>query len=182
MNSWAPTVTELDWRCKGFCVNGFSFLVLGLLSVLQRPVALARLTGRCEDFCVTGFSFCCVEPCSSVKRSAAAAVKMRQSPVFGDFQGAVENLVLAFHCSVIFIALFVILPCKSGPGYHARSPAGMRSGHKILKRFSAAFQFCTGIVHFFAALRSARYNNFRTALSFGKKREHPALSANRRPS
>ena len=81
----------------------------------------------------------------------------------------VESLVLAFHLSVIFTALSGVLSCTSGPGYHARSPAGMRSGHRILKRFSAAFQFCTGIVHFFAALRSARYNNFRAASSFGNE-------------
>src|SRR5580658_612068 len=97
---------------------------------------------------------------------------MWESPVWGDFQGAVESRVLSFQAfprSAIFTALFGVLPCKSAPGFHTRSPAGIRSGHRILNRFIAAFQFCIGIVHFFAAFRSARYNNFRAASSFGNE-------------
>ena len=55
------------------------------------------------------------------------------------------------------------------PDCHTRSPAGMRSGHRMLKWFNAAFQFGIGIVHFFTALRNARYNNFRAASSFGNE-------------
>src|SRR5690349_4556697 len=50
-----------------------------------------------------------------------------------------------------------------------RSGAGIRSGHKILNRFNAAFQLAIGIVHFFAALRKARYSSLSAASSFGNE-------------
>lgn len=46
----------------------------------------------------------------------------------------------------------------------------MRSGHKIVKWFSAARQLCTGIVHFFATCRMARNSSLRAASSLGNER------------
>ena len=72
--------------------------------------------------------------------------------------------------SVISTALFHdILSRKAGADCHARSPAGMRSGQRMLKRFSAAHQSCTGLVHLFEAFFNARYNSFRAASSFGNE-------------
>jgi hypothetical protein len=49
------------------------------------------------------------------------------SRLLRDSQGDVESLVLAFHSSVISIALFhEILSRKAGADCHARSLAGMR--------------------------------------------------------
>ena len=47
------------------------------------------------------------------------------------------------------------------------SGAGIRSGHRILKWFKASRQWWMGIVHFFAAWRSARNSNFIAASSLG---------------
>jgi hypothetical protein len=82
----------------------------------------------------------------------------------------VESLLLAFHRSVIFTALFAVSSADLWPQIvtHAlRLACG--PGHRMLKWFNAAFQFGIGIVHFFVALRNARYNNFRAASSFGNE-------------
>ena len=92
------------------------------------------------------------------------------SRLLRDSQGDVESLVLAFHSSVISIALFhEILSPKAGADCHARSLAGIRSGQRMLKRFSAAHQSCTGLVHLFEAFFNARYNSLRAASSVGNE-------------
>ena len=53
--------------------------------------------------------------------------------------------------------------------FYTFSNFGMRSGHRILNRFTASCQFCMGIVHFFEAFRNARYNNLNAASSFGNE-------------
>ena len=47
------------------------------------------------------------------------------------------------------------------------SKAGIRSGHRIVNWFKAFRQWWMGIVHFFAARRSARNSNFKAASSLG---------------
>ena len=58
--------------------------------------------------------------------------------------------------------------CLNGPVHDAiLSRAGIRSGHRIVKWFKASRQWWMGIVHFFAACRSARNSNFNAASWLG---------------
>jgi len=85
------------------------------------------------------------------------------SPGLRDFQGGVEmvgSVLFAFHHfhppafpqRSVYSALIYI-----------SSPFGTRSPGRIAKRCKAAFQFCTGIVHFLAMCSSARYSSLRAA-------------------
>src|ERR1035437_2347816 len=58
-------------------------------------------------------------------------------------------------------------PCFSAGVNQTRSRAGIGSGQRMLKRFKAPLQFCTGMVHFFEAFRKAKYSSFMAASSFG---------------
>jgi len=60
-------------------------------------------------------------------------------------------------------------PCRKSLRSHDAilSTAGIRSGHRIVKWFKASRQWWIGIVHFFAACRSARNSNFNAASSLG---------------
>src|ERR1700722_7434079 len=50
---------------------------------------------------------------------------------------------------------------------HASASCGTRSPSRIAKRCKAAFQFCTGMVHFFAMCSSAKNSNFNAASGLG---------------
>ena len=60
-------------------------------------------------------------------------------------------------------------PCRKILSSHDAilSRAGIRSGHRIVKWFKVSRQWWMGIVHFFAAYRSARNSNFNAASSLG---------------
>jgi hypothetical protein len=49
------------------------------------------------------------------------------------------------------------------PETYTISAWGTRSPSRIAKRCNAAFQFCTGIVHFLAICSKARYSSFKAA-------------------
>src|SRR5579864_3311135 len=52
---------------------------------------------------------------------------------------------------------------------YAISVLGTRSPSRIAKRCNAAFQFCTGMVHFFAICSRARYSSFMAASGLGNE-------------
>ena len=51
----------------------------------------------------------------------------------------------------------VLLPILHAETIYCNSAFGTRSPSRIAKRCNAAFQFCTGMVHFFAMCSRARY-------------------------
>src|SRR5437763_5521619 len=55
-----------------------------------------------------------------------------------------------------------------GSGY-ASASCGTRSPSRIAKRCKAAFQFCTGIVHFLAICSNARNSSFIAASALGNE-------------
>src|SRR5690349_7163844 len=58
---------------------------------------------------------------------------------------------------------------RSSPSAHASASCGTRSPSKIAKRCKAAFQFCTGIVHFLAICSNARNSSFIAASALGNE-------------
>src|ERR1051325_10351368 len=52
---------------------------------------------------------------------------------------------------------------------HPEMPRGSRSSYRIANRFSAAFQSCTGRVHFLATRSRAKNSSFMAASSFGNE-------------
>ena len=62
-----------------------------------------------------------------------------------------------------FLRIAPLLPA------HASASCGTRSPSRIAKRCKAAFQFCTGMVHFLAMCSRARYSSFIAASWFGNE-------------
>ena len=166
-----------EGRCQEFCVNGFGFELFFemILSLRRRLIGSVGKWESCfwiSTFPPTQINSSCGFPLFNKygpRRRSCGNVGISR---WGrDFQGAVEReeslflAFLSFHSSAISTACVTHFPTP----FYTFSQEGMRSGHRILKRFIASRQFCTGMVHFFEAFRRARYNNLKAASSLGNE-------------
>ena len=94
---------------------------------------------------------------------------MRENRTSGSMRGRRKRAASRRACALLYSApnSTTLLSCFSAGVNQTRSRAGIRSGQRMLKRFKAPLQFCTGMVHFFEAFRKAKYSSFMAASSFG---------------
>src|SRR5579872_863857 len=189
--SRANKTGHLDKLPTAICVNGFSFY---LASELLRLRANRRAVANVREFlafndhapCAAGhrcggkvgillldfhfptahqfFFFSFVR---NANLTVVGAVEMWNLAAFARFQSGVENCGKHAVRLPLFSTRRHFHNARFLPRTYTISALGTRSPSRIAKRCKAAFQFCTGMVHFFAMCSKARYSSLRAASGLG---------------
>ena len=145
-------VAYVLWARQAFCVNGRSF-----------PCAAGILGGGKVGILVLDFHFSTAHSFSSFLIFLA----YKQQQTTGFFEGSARRGHAGALRQRAQTPRWRISCNPASLPADANASCGTRSPSRIAKRCNAAFQFCTGMVHFLAICSSARNSNFSAASAVG---------------